>query len=72
MSFLGLLIVLALSLSGLGFLVLLFDGSLYGAKLEELLPMVSLLFVGQPLLLLGREEVGLSDGKWSNNNMTTS
>lgn len=53
MSFLGLLIVLALSLSGLGFLVLLFDGSLYGAKLEELLPMVSLLFVGQPLLLLG-------------------
>lgn len=62
MSFLGLLIVLALLLSALGCLVLLFDGSLYGAELEELLPLVSLLFVGQSLLLLEWEEVVLSDG----------
>ena len=52
LSFLGLLVVLALFLSGLGFLVLLFDGGLYGAELEELLLLVSLSFVSQPLLLL--------------------
>lgn len=56
LSFLGLLLGLALCLFGLGFLVLLFDGGLYGAKLEELLLLVSLLSVGQPLLLLGGGE----------------
>lgn len=56
MSFLGLLVGLALFLFGLGFLVLLLDGGLYGAKLEELLVVVVQPFAGQPSLLLGWEE----------------
>lgn len=55
MSFLGLLLGLAFYLFGLGFLGLLFDGGLYGAELEELLPLVSLPSVSQTLLLLGWE-----------------
>lgn len=56
MSFLGLLLGLSLFLFVRGFLVLLFDGGLYGAKLEELLLLVSLPSVGLPPLLLGGEE----------------
>lgn len=40
-------------LSTVGFLLPLFDGGLYGAELEELLPLVNQPSVGQPLLLLG-------------------
>lgn len=52
LRFLGLLLGLALLLSGLGFRLLRPDGGLYGAKLEELLFLPSLLPLSQPLLLL--------------------
>lgn len=52
LRFLGLLLGLALLLSGLGFLLLLSDGGLYGTKLEKLLLLASLLPLSQPLLLL--------------------
>lgn len=51
-------------LSTVGFLLPLFDGGLYGAELEELLPLVNQPSVCQPLLLLGCAEsdtLGLSD-----------
>lgn len=52
LSFLGLLLGLASFLSDLGRLFLLFDRGLYGAKLEELLLLLSLSPLCQPLLLL--------------------
>lgn len=52
LRFLRLLLGLALLLSGLGFLLLLCDGGLYGTKLKELLLLASLLPLSQPLLLL--------------------
>ena len=66
LAFLGLLLGLAQFLFLLGFLFLLFDGHLNGAKLEELLPLFSLPSVSHSLLLLGWEEQenGL-DGEWS-------
>lgn len=55
-------------LSVFGLLVPLFNGGLYGAELEELLPLVNQSSVGQPLLLLGcGEEHAVLDGRWSNN-----
>lgn len=56
LSFLGLLIGLALYLFGLGVLLLLFDGDLYVAKLEDLLPLIHPHSVGLSPLPLGREE----------------
>ena len=52
LSFLCHLVGLALFLFCLGCLFPLFDGRLNGAKLEKLLPLVSVLSVGLPLLLL--------------------
>lgn len=56
LSFLCFLLGQAFFLIGFGLLFLLFNGCLNGAKLEKLLPLVSVLFVSLPPLLLKWEK----------------